>query len=91
MIVIYFNLPFSVYITVPSNGAIIAGFFGFLTSNNCPILSILCVISHSLVATHHKWNVFIVNCVVGSPIDCAAITPTGTPTCTASLVDRSIP
>jgi|GEM_PF-2231289 len=34
VIVIYFNLHFSVKDIVPSNGEMIAGFFGFLTSNN---------------------------------------------------------
>jgi len=32
-----------------------------------------------LPATPPTWNVLNVNCVPGSPIDCAAITPTASP------------
>jgi hypothetical protein len=46
-----------------------AGFFGDLTSNNCFTLSIPCVISPHLAATHHSWKVFKVNWVDGSHID----------------------
>ena len=38
-----------------------------------------------------KWNVRIVSCVPGSPIDCAAITPTASPTLTRCPRPRSRP
>jgi hypothetical protein len=37
------------------------------------------------------WNVRIVSCVPGSPIDCAAITPTASPVFTSSPRPRSRP
>jgi hypothetical protein len=46
---------------VPSNGAIIAGCFGVLTSNNCLILSIPLASDSDSPATHHVWNVFNVS------------------------------
>ena len=33
-------------------------------------------------ATPPEWNVRMVSCVPGSPMDCAAIIPTASPTCT---------
>jgi hypothetical protein len=83
-------LPDSTTLIIPSNGAIIAAFFGFLISNNSSILLIPCVISAS---THASvlWKVRIVSCVPGSPIDCDEIIPTGLPTSTSFLVERSIP
>jgi hypothetical protein len=52
----------------PSKGAIIAGVFGALTSNNCLTLSIPVVCSPHF-ATPPSWKVSSVNCVDGSPID----------------------
>jgi len=46
---------------VQSNGAIIAGFFGFLTSNNSSTLLIPCVISQSKAAIPQPWKVRIVS------------------------------
>ena len=37
------------------------------------------------------WNVRIVSCVPGSPMDCAAMTPTAWPSSTIRPVDRSRP
>ena len=37
------------------------------------------------------WNVRIVSCVPGSPIDCAAMTPTARPSSTSLPVARSRP
>jgi hypothetical protein len=37
------------------------------------------------------WNVRIVSCVPGSPIDCAAMTPTAEPSSTSLPVARSRP
>jgi hypothetical protein len=37
------------------------------------------------------WNVRIVSCVPGSPIDCAAMIPTASPTSQSSPVARKIP
>lgn len=84
-------LPFSVIVKLPSNGAMIAGFLGFLISNNCFTLSIPCARSASFPATHHPWKVFSVSWVAGSPIDCAAIIPIGIPISTIDLVERSYP
>jgi hypothetical protein len=42
-------------------------------------------------ATPPTWNVRNVNCVPGSPIDCAAITPTASPICTLLRVDKLCP
>ncbi|CFP61645.1 Uncharacterised protein [Bordetella pertussis] len=37
------------------------------------------------------WNVRMVSCVPGSPIDCAAMTPTASPTLTCEPRPRSRP
>jgi hypothetical protein len=42
-------------------------------------------------ATPPVWNVRIVSCVPGSPIDCAAMMPTATPISTSLPVARSRP
>ena len=42
-------------------------------------------------ATPPTWNVRSVNWVPGSPIDCAAITPTASPICTLLRVDKLCP
>ena len=54
-------LPDSIIVTVPSNGAIIAAFLGFLTSNNSSTLLIPCEISESPTHAFSEWNVRIVN------------------------------
>ena len=43
------------------------------------------------VATPPMWNVRIVSCVPGSPIDWAAMMPTAMPSSTSWPVDRSMP
>ena len=42
-------------------------------------------------ATPPTWNVRSVSCVPGSPMDCAAITPTTSPFCTMRAVARLRP
>ena len=37
------------------------------------------------------WNVRIVSCVPGSPMDCAASTPTASPNWTSLYLDKSHP
>ena len=64
MILINQNFPHSGVSSksiVPSNGAIIAGCLGVLTSNNCLILSIPLASDSDSPATHHVWNVFNVS------------------------------
>ena len=54
-------------------------------------------LASTLLATNARdaappiWNVRIVNCVPGSPIDCAAITPTASPTLTRPPRPKSRP
>ena len=43
------------------------------------------------LAVPPMWNVRIVSCVPGSPIDCAAMTPTASPTLTSIPRPRSRP
>ena len=45
----------------------------------------------SAPATPPVWNVRIVSCVPGSPIDCAAMIPTASPTSASSPVPRNVP
>ena len=47
--------------------------------------------SEMLTAIPQTWNVRNVNCVPGSPIDCAATTPTASPRCTILPVARLRP
>ena len=62
------------------------GFFGFFV--NRKISSILGTprVTFDLDATPLKWKVFSVSCVVGSPIDWPAITPTISPGCTSACL-----
>ena len=76
-------------LTVPAISEIVASPFGFLASNNSSTLGRPCVISPP--ATPPVWNVLIVSCVPGSPIDCAAIIPTASPMFTSFLVAKPIP
>ena len=46
--------------------------------------------SDMLPATPPTWNVRNVNCVPGSPIDCAAITPTASPILLYSMLINSV-
>ena len=43
------------------------------------------------VAMPPVWNVRMVSCVPGSPIDSAAMTPTASPSETGRIIDRSRP
>ena len=45
----------------------------------------------SAPATPPVWNVRIVSCVPGSPIDCAAMIPTASPISHISPVARKVP
>ena len=45
----------------------------------------------SAPATPPVWNVRMVSCVPGSPIDCAAMIPTASPISASSPVARKIP
>ena len=45
----------------------------------------------SAPATPPVWNVRIVSCVPGSPIDCAAMMPTASPISDISPVARNVP
>ena len=74
---------------VPSIGASAAFPFGVLASNSSTILGRPEVISKP--TTPPVWKVLIVNCVPGSPIDCAEIIPTASPTSTGFPVARLNP
>jgi hypothetical protein len=63
--------------TVPSTSAIFARPFGLRASNSSTTRGRPCVMSAP--ATPPVWNVRIVSCVPGSPIDCAAMMPTASP------------
>ncbi len=75
--------------TIPPNSAIIASPFGLRASKSSSTRGRPCVISSP--ATPPLWKVRIVSCVPGSPIDCAAIIPTASPTCTGSPDARLAP
>ena len=85
------NLPLasSILDTTPSISDIKALPFGILASNNSSTRGRPCVISDP--ATPPVWNVRIVNCVPGSPIDCAPIIPTASPISTTLPVARFLP
>ncbi len=55
----------------------------------CRVSSVDC--SETRDAVPPMWNVRIVSCVPGSPIDCAAMTPTARPSSTSRPVARSRP
>ena len=73
------------------NGAITAIYFGVRASRSSSTRESPAVISHPDCATHPEWNVRMVSCVPGYPIDWAAMIPTGVPVTTRSLDARSIP
>ena len=76
-------------ISATAGGITAAIFFGFLASNSSSTRGRPCVISSP--ATPPLWKVLMVSWVPGSPIDCAAIIPTASPTCTASPVAMLAP
>ena len=63
--------------------------FGVLASNSSTILGSPDVISRP--TTPPVWNVLIVSCVPGSPIDCADMIPTASPSSTGFPVARLKP
>ena len=77
-------------LTIPSISVITANPFGFLASKISSTLGRPCVIS-ATPATPPEWIVLMVNCVPGSPIDCAAIIPIDSPIETSSLLASPIP
>ena len=63
-------------------------------SLNCSVPSFFALMIGCLkvwLAVPPMWNVRIVNCVPGSPIDCAAIMPTASPSFTNCPVARLRP
>ena len=64
-------------VTVPATSAILARPFGLRASNSSTMRGRPCVMSAP--ATPPVWNVRMVSCVPGSPIDCAAMMPTASP------------
>ena len=93
-----FSLPFSsVTITsadlvmdtyFPSLFLIIFAFLNLIIPSD---LTITLLIATDPLAAPPIWNVLIVSCVPGSPIDCAAITPTDSPIFTRWPLARSLP
>ena len=65
--------------TTPSASAILARPFGLRASNSSTTRGRPCVMSAP--ATPPVWNVRMVSCVPGSPIDWAAMMPTASPIC----------
>ena len=63
--------------TTPPTSAIFARPFGLRASNSSTMRGRPCVMSAP--ATPPVWNVRMVSCVPGSPIDCAAMMPTASP------------
>ena len=70
-------LSVSSTVTMPSTVAIFARPFGLRASNSSTMRGRPCVMSAP--ATPPVWNVRMVSCVPGSPIDCAAMMPTASP------------
>ena len=70
--------------TLPASLAICASPFGFRASNSSTTRGRPCVMSRP--ATPPVWNVRMVSWVPGSPIDCAAMIPTASPSSTTSPV-----
>ena len=63
--------------------------FGFRASKISTTRGRPCVMSAP--ATPPVWNVRMVSCVPGSPIDCAAMMPTASPISHISPVARNVP
>ena len=74
---------------VPPTSASVAAPFGFRASKISTTRGRPCVMSAP--ATPPVWNVRIVSCVPGSPIDCAAMMPTASPISHSSPVARKVP
>ena len=70
-------------------GAILARPLGLRASNSSTMRGRPCVMSAP--ATPPVWNVRMVSCVPGSPIDCAAMMPTASPICAVAPVARERP
>ena len=64
-------------VIVPGTVAIFARPLGLRASNSSTMRGRPCVMSAP--ATPPVWNVRMVSCVPGSPIDCAAMMPTASP------------
>ena len=75
--------------TVPPTSASVAAPFGFRASKISTTRGRPCVMSAP--ATPPVWNVRIVSCVPGSPIDCAAMMPTASPISHISPVAGKMP
>ena len=75
--------------TRPPTSASLAAPFGFRASKISTTRGRPCVMSAP--ATPPVWNVRIVSCVPGSPIDCAAMMPTASPISHISPVARKVP
>ena len=71
------DLSVSSIVTTPPTSAIFARPFGLRASNSSTTRGRPCVMSAP--ATPPVWNVRMVSCVPGSPIDCAAMMPTASP------------
>ena len=76
-------------VTRPAISASIAAPFGFRASKISTTRGRPCVMSAP--ATPPVWNVRIVSCVPGSPIDWAAMMPTASPISAISPVARKMP
>ena len=71
-----------------------SSFVTLRTSTNTATPSFFSTISGTLAvmdAVPPMWNVRIVSCVPGSPMDCAAMMPTAVPISTCLPVERSRP
>ena len=75
--------------TRPATSASVAAPFGFRASKISTTRGRPCVMSAP--ATPPVWNVRIVSCVPGSPIDCAAMMPTASPMSETLPVARNVP
>ena len=75
--------------TLPAMSTSVAAPFGFRASKISTTRGRPCVMSSP--ATPPVWNVRIVSCVPGSPIDCAAMIPTASPISVIPPVARKVP
>ena len=76
-------------VTMPETCESTAAPFGLRASNSSTTRGRPCVMSEP--ATPPSWNVRMVSCVPGSPIDCAAMMPTASPISLISPVARLKP
>jgi hypothetical protein len=81
--------PSSLMLTLPLTSASCAAPFGLRASKISTTRGRPCVMSSP--ATPPVWNVRIVSCVPGSPIDCAAMMPTASPISQRLPVARNVP